>query len=37
MIVVALARSQAPVRLHVDVGSRFPGLDQRHRAMRRRL
>jgi DNA-binding IclR family transcriptional regulator len=26
MIVVALARSQAPVRLHVDVGSRFPAL-----------
>ena len=25
-IVVALARSQAPVRLHVDVGSRFPAL-----------
>ena len=24
MIVVALSRSQAPVRLHVDVGSRFP-------------
>jgi DNA-binding IclR family transcriptional regulator len=26
MIVVALARTQAPVRLHVDVGSRFPSL-----------
>jgi DNA-binding IclR family transcriptional regulator len=26
MIVVALARSQAPVRMHVDVGSRFPAL-----------
>ena len=26
MIVVALSRSQAPVRLHVDVGSRFPAL-----------
>jgi len=26
MIVVALARSQAPVRLHVDLGSRFPAL-----------
>jgi len=26
MIVVALARSEAPVRLHVDVGSRFPAL-----------
>ena len=26
MIVVALARTQAPVRLHVDVGSRFPAL-----------
>lgn len=26
MIVVALARNQAPVRLHVDVGSRFPAL-----------
>ena len=26
MIVVSLARSQAPVRLHVDVGSRFPAL-----------
>jgi len=26
MIVIALARSQAPVRLHVDVGSRFPAL-----------
>ena len=26
MIVLALARSQAPVRLHVDVGSRFPVL-----------
>jgi DNA-binding IclR family transcriptional regulator len=26
MIVVALARSRAPVRLHVDVGSRFPAL-----------
>ena len=26
MVVVALARSQAPVRLHVDVGSRFPAL-----------
>jgi DNA-binding IclR family transcriptional regulator len=26
MIVVALARPQAPVRLHVDVGSRFPAL-----------
>jgi DNA-binding IclR family transcriptional regulator len=26
MIVVALARSPAPVRLHVDVGSRFPAL-----------
>ena len=26
MIVVALSRSQAPVRLHVDVGSRFPTL-----------
>ncbi len=26
MIVVALARAQAPVRLHVDVGSRFPAL-----------
>lgn len=26
MIVVALARSQAPVRIHVDVGSRFPAL-----------
>jgi DNA-binding IclR family transcriptional regulator len=26
MIVVALASAQAPVRLHVDVGSRFPAL-----------
>ena len=26
MIVVALSRSQAPVRLHVDIGSRFPAL-----------
>jgi DNA-binding IclR family transcriptional regulator len=26
MIVVALARAQAPVRLHVDIGSRFPAL-----------
>ena len=26
MIVVALSRSDAPVRLHVDVGSRFPAL-----------
>lgn len=26
MFVVALARAQAPVRLHVDVGSRFPAL-----------
>src|SRR5262245_34818852 len=26
MVVVALARSQAPVRLHVDIGSRFPAL-----------
>jgi len=26
MIVVALSRSEAPVRLHVDVGSRFPTL-----------
>ena len=26
MIVVALARTRAPVRLHVDVGSRFPAL-----------
>jgi DNA-binding IclR family transcriptional regulator len=26
MIVVALARSRAPVQLHVDVGSRFPAL-----------
>lgn len=26
MIVVALARSRAPVRIHVDVGSRFPAL-----------
>jgi len=26
MIVVALSRAQAPVRLHVDVGSRFPTL-----------
>jgi DNA-binding IclR family transcriptional regulator len=26
MIVVALSRSQSPVRLHVDVGSRFPTL-----------
>jgi DNA-binding IclR family transcriptional regulator len=26
MIVVALARTQAPVRIHVDVGSRFPAL-----------
>jgi DNA-binding IclR family transcriptional regulator len=26
MIVVALARAQTPVRLHVDVGSRFPAL-----------
>jgi DNA-binding IclR family transcriptional regulator len=26
MIVVALARAQGPVRLHVDVGSRFPAL-----------
>ena len=26
MIVVTLSRSQAPVRLHVDVGSRFPAL-----------
>jgi DNA-binding IclR family transcriptional regulator len=26
MIVVALARAPAPVRLHVDVGSRFPAL-----------
>lgn len=26
MIVVALSRTQAPVRLHVDVGSRFPTL-----------
>jgi DNA-binding IclR family transcriptional regulator len=26
MVVVALARAKAPVRLHVDVGSRFPAL-----------
>ena len=26
MIVVALSRAQAPVRMHVDVGSRFPAL-----------
>ena len=26
MIVVTLSRTQAPVRLHVDVGSRFPAL-----------
>jgi DNA-binding IclR family transcriptional regulator len=26
MIVVALARSEAPIRIHVDVGSRFPAL-----------
>ena len=26
MVVVTLARAQAPVRLHVDVGSRFPAL-----------
>jgi len=26
MIVVALARAQTPVRLHVDIGSRFPAL-----------
>ncbi|WP_119420867.1 IclR family transcriptional regulator [Desertibaculum subflavum] len=26
MVVVALSRTQAPVRLHVDVGSRFPAL-----------
>jgi NAD(P)-dependent dehydrogenase (short-subunit alcohol dehydrogenase family) len=26
MVVVALARAQTPVRLHVDVGSRFPAL-----------
>ena len=26
MIVVALSRTEAPVRLHVDVGSRFPAL-----------
>jgi DNA-binding IclR family transcriptional regulator len=26
MVVVVLARAQAPVRLHVDVGSRFPAL-----------
>jgi DNA-binding IclR family transcriptional regulator len=26
MVVVALSRAQAPVRLHVDVGSRFPAL-----------
>jgi DNA-binding IclR family transcriptional regulator len=26
MIVVALSRAQSPVRLHVDVGSRFPAL-----------
>src|SRR5262245_7877702 len=26
MVVVALARARAPVRLHVDVGSRFPAL-----------
>jgi DNA-binding IclR family transcriptional regulator len=26
MIVVALSRSEAPMRLHVDVGSRFPAL-----------
>src|SRR5262249_24602578 len=26
MVVVALARAPAPVRLHVDVGSRFPAL-----------
>lgn len=26
MIVVALSRTQAPMRLHVDVGSRFPAL-----------
>jgi DNA-binding IclR family transcriptional regulator len=26
MVVVTLSRSQAPVRLHVDVGSRFPAL-----------
>jgi DNA-binding IclR family transcriptional regulator len=26
MIVIALSRSQSPVRLHVDVGSRFPTL-----------
>ena len=26
MVVLAISRSQAPFRLHVDVGSRFPGL-----------
>jgi DNA-binding IclR family transcriptional regulator len=26
MIVVALARAQTPIRLHVDIGSRFPAL-----------
>ena len=26
MVVLALSRSQAPFRLHVDVGSRFPAL-----------
>lgn len=26
MVVVALSRTQAPVRLHVDIGSRFPAL-----------
>lgn len=26
MVVVALSRAQAPVRMHVDVGSRFPAL-----------
>ena len=37
MIVVALARSQAPVRLHVDVRQPISRIDQRHRAMRRRV
>ena len=43
MIVVALSQTQAPVRLHVDIGSRFPALisgqpqaeiDKRFRALR---
>ena len=37
MVVVALSHTQTPVRLHVDIGSRFPGADQRDRPLRRRL